>query len=79
MRRLAFLVAASVAASALLLAQQPAGVPLAIVGNGFVATGLMAAAMFFYRERLTALETAKVGQADSRMAGKKTDQRDDRR
>lgn len=42
-----------------LLARQPAGVPLAIVGNGFVGTGLAAAAMFFYRERLTALETAK--------------------
>jgi hypothetical protein len=39
-----------------LLTRQPAGVPLAIVGNAFVATGLTAAAMFFYRERLAALE-----------------------
>lgn len=61
-----------------LLTRQPAGVPLAIVGNGFVGTGLTAAAMFFYRERLTALETAKVGPADSRIVGK-TDQRNDRR
>jgi hypothetical protein len=40
-----------------LLTRQTAGVPLAIIGNGFVGTGLTAAAMFFYRERLLALET----------------------
>ena len=40
-----------------LLTRQAAGVPLAILGNGFVGTGLTAAAMFFYRERLLALET----------------------
>ena len=47
-----------------LLTQQAAGVPLAIVGNGFIATGLMAAAMFFYQERLSALETAKTGKPE---------------
>ena len=47
-----------------LLTQQAAGVPLAIVGNGFFATGLMAAAMFFYQERLSALETAKTGKPE---------------
>lgn len=45
-----------------LLTRQAAGVPLAIVGNGFIATGLTAAAMFFYRERLSVLETAKTGE-----------------
>lgn len=43
-----------------LLARQVAGVPLAIVGNAFVGTGLAAAAMFFYRERLAALEKPSV-------------------
>ncbi|HEY8597838.1 MAG TPA: hypothetical protein VIL85_05365 [Thermomicrobiales bacterium] len=47
-----------------LLTQQAAGVPLAIVGNGFIATGLMAAAMFFYRERLSALETSIPGKSE---------------
>jgi len=47
-----------------LLTQQAAGVPLAIVGNGFIATGLTAAAMFFYQERLSALETAKTGKPE---------------
>jgi hypothetical protein len=42
-----------------LLTQQAAGVPLAILGNGFIATGLTAAAMFFYRERLGVLEGVK--------------------
>jgi hypothetical protein len=39
-----------------LVTRQAAGVPLAIVGNAFIGTGLMAAAMFFYRERLEKLE-----------------------
>jgi hypothetical protein len=39
-----------------LLAQQTAGVPLAIVGNAFISTALLAAGMFFFRERLLALE-----------------------
>jgi hypothetical protein len=38
------------------LAQQTAGVPLAVVGNAFLNTGLLAAAMIFYRERLAALD-----------------------
>jgi hypothetical protein len=47
-----------------LLTRQAAGVPLAIVGNGFIASGLTAAAMFFYQERLSALETAKTGKPE---------------
>lgn len=39
-----------------LLARQVAGVPLAIVGNAFLATGMTAAGMAFYRERLAALD-----------------------
>lgn len=38
------------------LTRQAAGVPLAIVGNAFLTTGLSAAAMIFYRERLAALD-----------------------
>lgn len=38
------------------VAQQAAGVPLAVVGNAFLNTGLLAATMIFYRERLAALE-----------------------
>ena len=45
-----------------LLTPQAAGVPLAIVGNGFFTTGLAAAAMFFYQERLGALDTAKTAE-----------------
>jgi hypothetical protein len=37
------------------LARQLPGVPLAIAGNAFLATGLTAAAMYFYRERVQAL------------------------
>jgi hypothetical protein len=38
------------------LARQTAGVPLAVVGNAFLNTGLLAAAMIFYRECLAALD-----------------------
>jgi hypothetical protein len=38
------------------VARQTAGVPLAVVGNAFLNTGLLAAVMIFYRERLAALE-----------------------
>ncbi len=47
------------------LTPNPAGVPLAIAGNAYVATGLTAAAMVFYRERLAALEE----QSGSRAVG----------
>lgn len=39
-----------------LVTRQVAGVPLAIAGNAFLATGLATAAMLFYKERLAALE-----------------------
>lgn len=42
-----------------LLAEHVSGVPLAILGNAFVSTGLLAAGMFFFRERLQALEETK--------------------
>lgn len=46
-----------------LLTAQPAGVPLAIVGNALLTTGLSAAAMLFYRDRLAALDApATAGQ-----------------
>lgn len=38
------------------LARQTAGVPLAVVGNAFLNTGLLAAAMILFRDRLVALE-----------------------
>jgi hypothetical protein len=38
------------------LARQSAGVPLAVVGNAFLNTGLLAAAMILFRDRLAALE-----------------------
>ena len=38
------------------LARQTAGVPLAVVGNAYLNTGLLAAAMILFRERLNALE-----------------------
>ncbi len=50
------------------LTPNPAGVALAIAGNAYVATGLTAAAMVFYRERLAALEESgsrAVGQSGS--------------
>ena len=45
-----------------LLTQQAAGVPLAIVGNAFISTALLAAGMFFFRERLLALEEGNTGE-----------------
>jgi hypothetical protein len=38
------------------LAREVAGVPLAVVGNAFLNTGLLAAAMIFYRDCLAAIE-----------------------
>lgn len=38
------------------LTRQLAGVPIAIVGNAFLVTGLTAAAMYFYRDRQAALD-----------------------
>ncbi len=38
------------------VARETAGVPLAVVGNAFLNTGLLAAAMIFYRDRLAAIE-----------------------
>lgn len=43
-----------------LLARYVSGVPLAILGNAFVSTGLLAAGMFFFCERLQALEEKKL-------------------
>jgi len=45
-----------------LLAREAAGVPLAIVGNAFISTALLAAGMFFFRERLLALEEGNTGE-----------------
>lgn len=42
-----------------LLTAQVAGVPLAIVGNGLIVTGMAAAAMLFYHERVGLLEAAQ--------------------
>lgn len=42
-----------------LLTPQAAGVPLAIVANGLLVTGLATAAMLFYRERVESLEAAQ--------------------
>lgn len=41
------------------LTRQVAGVPLAIVGNAFLGTGLTAAAMYFYRDRLSTVLSAE--------------------
>jgi hypothetical protein len=60
-----------------LLARQPAGVPLAVVGNAFLNTGLLAAAMIFYRECLAALDRpAGAAGQQSRQASPPTDRRD---
>lgn len=53
-----------------LLAQQTAGVPLAIVGNAFISTALLAAGMFFFRERLLALEEGNAGEQEPSRAGR---------
>ncbi len=53
-----------------LLAQQTAGVPLAIVGNAFISTALLAAGMFFFRERLLALEEGTAGEQQRSQAGR---------
>ena len=42
-----------------LLTANPAGVPLAIVGNAFIVTGLAAAAMLFYQDRAATLTTGE--------------------
>jgi len=53
-----------------LLAQQTAGVPLAIVGNAFISTALLAAGMFFFRERLQALEEGNTGERQRPQVGR---------
>jgi len=53
-----------------LLAQQAAGVPLAIVGNAFISTALLAAGMFFFRERLVALEEGNTGEQQRPQPGR---------
>jgi len=53
-----------------LLARQVAGVPLAIVGNAFISTALLAAGMFFFRERLLLLEEGNTGQQKHPQAGR---------
>ncbi|MGN6697020.1 MAG: hypothetical protein ACTHMR_02595 [Thermomicrobiales bacterium] len=58
-----------------LLTKYVAGVLLAIVGNGVLATGLLAAGMFYYRERLAALEGKAVGQPDQPAAERRDDKR----
>lgn len=59
------------------LARETAGVPLAVVGNAFLNTGLLAAAMIFYRDRLAALDQP-AGAADQQRQAPPTD-RGDRR
>ena len=53
-----------------LLTQQAAGVPLAIVGNAFISTALLAAGMFFFRERLLALEEGNTGEQQRPQTGR---------
>jgi hypothetical protein len=53
-----------------LLARQAAGVPLAIVGNAFISTALLAAGMFFFRERLLALEAGNTGERQRPQTGR---------
>ena len=47
------------------LARQLPGVPLAIAGNAFLATGLTTAAMYFYRERVQALDERAEGRGQT--------------
>ena len=54
------------------VAGRVAGVPLAIAGNAFLGTGLTAAAMYFYKERLAALEQAPVGGRQSAVDGRQS-------
>ena len=54
------------------VAGRVAGVPLAIAGNAFLGTGLTAAAMYFYKERLAALEQAAVGGRQSAVDGRQS-------
>jgi len=53
-----------------LLAQEAAGMPLAIVGNAFISTALLAAGMFFFRERLAALEEGNTGEQQRPQPGR---------
>jgi len=48
-----------------LLLNAPAGVAIAIMGNAFVASGMLAAAMLFYRDRATELQLADSSQGRS--------------
>jgi len=60
------------------VARQTAGVPLAVVGNAFLNTGLLAAAMILYRERLAALEKPAAAARQQRQAPPSADPRDRR-
>ncbi|MFN8513798.1 MAG: hypothetical protein U0232_19560 [Thermomicrobiales bacterium] len=60
------------------VARQTAGVPLAVVGNAFLNTGLLAAAMILYRERLAALEKPAATAGQQRQAPPSADPRDRR-
>jgi hypothetical protein len=60
------------------LARQTAGVPLAVVGNAFLNTGLLAAVMIFYRERLAALQHPAGASGQQRQPPPPADPRDRR-
>jgi hypothetical protein len=60
------------------VARQTAGVPLAVVGNAFLQTGMLAAVMIFYRERLAALDQPAAAAGQPRPAPPPTDRRDQR-
>ena len=50
------------------LAQAPIGLALAIFGNGYVESGLAAASMLFYRNRITRLTSSR-GEAGAAIRG----------
>lgn len=60
------------------VARQTAGVPLAVVGNAYLNTGLLAAAMILFRDRLTAIENPAPATGPPRRVPPGTDPRDRR-
>ena len=60
------------------VARQTAGVPLAVVGNAFLNTGMLAAVMIFYRERLAALQQPAGAAGQQRQAPPPIDPRNRR-
>ena len=54
-----FVITQGFAVALALVARQSAGVPLAIVANGLLGTGLTAAGLLYYRERLEALTSPR--------------------